>query len=156
MRVQLYYRLEIRQTYHRLNNEDVSFFSIMSNIGSYLGSNVLSRSRSVSDKKYFSFTIIAANKNSLNLTTDYFNKFPLLSSKYLDYLSWCKVIELQRSNALTTSYLDIALNIRKDFNSTRTTFNHCPSASVGPKGWDHLKNNYLTNTSPTLNGTGSK
>lgn len=31
-RVQLFYRLEIKQTYHRLNNEgeQVSFFSIMS------------------------------------------------------------------------------------------------------------------------------
>ena len=133
MRVQLYYRLEIRQTYHRLNNDEVSFFAIMSKIGTFLGSNVLSRSRIVGGKQYFSFIVTATNKNSLEKTRYYFNKFPLLSSKYLDYLSWCQVIELQLANPITTSYLDSALQIRKDFNATRTTYN-----------WDHLKNSYLT------------
>ena len=141
MRVQLFYRLEIRQTYHRLNNEEVSFFTIMSKIGTFLGSNVLSRSRIVGDKQYFSFIVTATSKNSLEKTRYYFNKFPLLSSKYLDYLCWCKVIELQLANPITTSYLDSALQIRKDFNSTRTTYN-----------WDHLKNSYLTHTINSCRG----
>ena len=135
MRVQLYYRLEIRQTYHRLDNEEVSYYAIMSKIGAYLGSNILSRSRIVGDKTYFSFIVTAFSKYSLKQTTDYFNKFPLLSSKYLDYLSWCKILELQLVNSKTTSYLDSALQIRTNFNKTRTIYN-----------WDHLKNSYLIHT----------
>ena len=134
-RVQLYYRLEIRQTYHRLDNEEVSYYAIMSKIGAYLGSNILSRSRIVGDKTYFSFIVTAFSKYSLKQTTDYFNKFPLLSSKYLDYLSWCKILELQLVNSKTTSYLDSALQIRTNFNKTRTIYN-----------WDHLKNSYLIHT----------
>ncbi len=133
-RVQLYYRLEIRQNYHRLNNngEQMSFFLIMSKIAEFFGTNVLSRSRIKGDKHYFSFMVICSNKTSLIKTTEYFNKFPLLSSKYLDFKDWYKIFELQTSNSITTSYLDIALSIRKDFNSTRTSYN-----------WNHLINCYL-------------
>jgi len=41
-----------------------------------------------------------------------------------------------KSNSRTTSYLEEAINIRKDFNATRTTYN-----------WNHFKNCYLTNNS---------
>ena len=123
----MYYRLEIRQTYHRSTNEDVSYFAIMSKISEYLGSNLLSRSRTSGDKNYYSFITTAFNKISLEKTTNYFDKFPLLSSKYLDYQSWKKILELQKTNPITASYLDKALNTRKNFNKTRTTFN-----------WDHL------------------
>ena len=131
-RVQLYYRLEIRQTYHRLSADEISFFSIMEKIGLYLGSNVLSRTRVSDDKKYFSFIVTASSKNSISKLIEYLKKFPLVSSKRLDFQSWCKVLDLQRENSITTSYIDKALDIRKDFNNTRTTYN-----------WDHLPNSYL-------------
>jgi len=133
-RVQLFYRLEIRQTYHKLNNEgeQVSFFSIMSKVASYLGSNVLSRSRIIGEKQYYSFILMAHNQISLNKIIDYFSRFPLLSSKYLDYKAWAYVLELQKANPRTTLYLEEAINIRKDFNATRTTYN-----------WNHLKDCYL-------------
>ena len=135
IRVQLFYRLEIRQTYHRLDNNDdkYSFFPIFSKLANYLGTNVLSRSRSIGDKDFFSFIVISSSKNSLLKTSDYFNKFPLLSSKFLDYQSWLHILELQNSHKMTSLYLDEALKIRKNFNKTRTVF--C---------WEHLKNCYLT------------
>ena len=135
IRVQLYYRLEIKQSYHRLTNDgdQVSFFAIMSKIANYLNTSVLSRSRTVSDKQFFSFIVISSSKNSLLKTSDYFNKFPLLSSKFLDYQSWLHILELQNSHKMTSLYLDEALKIRKNFNKTRTVF--C---------WEHLKNCYLT------------
>ena len=110
----------------------MSFFLIMSKIAEFFGTNVLSRSRIKGDKHYFSFMVICSNKTSLIKTTKYFNKFPLLSSKYLDFKDWYKIFELQTSNSITTSYLDIALSIRRDFNSTRTSYN-----------WNHLINCYL-------------
>ena len=133
-RVQLFYRLEIRQNYHILDPDGVkvSYFSIMSILANYLGVNVYSRSRILKNKQYYSFILMTHNKNSLLKTIDYFNKFPLLSSKFLDFKDWSYVLDLQLNNPLTTSYLNIAVNIRKDFNNTRTTYN-----------WDHLKKCYL-------------
>nr|YP_010160550.1 hypothetical protein K4Y30_mgp18 [Gymnopilus junonius]QRH17736.1 hypothetical protein [Gymnopilus junonius] len=128
-RVQLYYRLEIKQNYQLTDYEGnkASFYPLMSKIGLYLGVTVYSRSRLIKDKYFHSFTVISQNKNSNSKITDYFDKFPLLSSKYLDYKDWAFILELQNSNPITTSYLDKAIKIRTDFNSTRTTFN-----------WNHL------------------
>jgi len=136
IRVQLYYRLEIKQTYHKLDSDGkkISFLSIMSKIGEFLGVNVLSRSRTKDDKQYYSYTVMAYNKNSLFKIKEYFKKYPLLSSKYLDLKDWLYILELQEYNSMppTAAYLDKAFNIRKDFNKTRTTYN-----------WDHLNDCYL-------------
>jgi len=93
--------------------------------------NIFSRSRIKADKQYYSFIVM--NKNSIFKVKDYFSKFPLISSKYLDYKDWVYILELQKSNSMTTSYLDKAINIRKDFNKTRTTYN-----------WNYLNDCYLT------------
>jgi hypothetical protein len=124
-RVQLYYRLEIKQTYHKLDSDGnkISFFPIMSKVAGFLGVNVYSRSRIKNDKVFYTFTVMSHNKDSLSKITDYFNKFPLLSSKYLDYKDFLYIFELQRNNKFITSYLEEAVNIRKNFNRTRIRFN---------------------------------
>jgi LAGLIDADG endonuclease/Cytochrome C and Quinol oxidase polypeptide I len=134
IRVQLYYRLEIKQNYHKLDSEGkkISLYYIMSKLGEFLGVNVLSRSRIKDDKQYYSYTVMAYNKNSLLKIKEYFKKYPLISSKYLDFKDWLYILQLQEYNSMTTSYLDKAINIRKDFNKTRTTYN-----------WDHLNDCYL-------------
>ena len=104
----------------------------MSKIATYLKTSVLSRNRIQGDKQYFSFIVMGANGYSRIKITEYFNNYPLLSSKYLDFLSWSYILELQRSNSRVTSYLDKALQIKKDFNKTRTTYI-----------WSHLENCYL-------------
>lgn len=137
-RVQLTYRLEINQNYHKSDSEGnkISFFPIISKIGLYLGVTVYSRSRIINDKIYYSFIVVSYNKLSNSKICDYFNKYPLLSSKYLDYKDWSNILNLQNLNSLTTSYLDKAVKIRTDFNKTRTTF-----------VWDHLQNNNYLNSS---------
>jgi len=131
-RVQLYYRLEINKNYHKLdlNGNTLSFFPIISKIGLFLGVTVYSRSRIIKDKIYYSFTVMSFNKSSNSIVYNYFNKYPLLSSKFLDFKDWAFILKLQNTNKLTTSYLDKAIQIRYDFNKTRTTF-----------VWDHLKFN---------------
>jgi hypothetical protein len=57
----------------------------MSKIGQFLGVNILSRTKVKDNKQYYSYTVIAQNKNSLFKIKDYFLKYPLLSSKYLDF-----------------------------------------------------------------------
>ena len=134
-RVQLYYRLEIKQNYHRLDRQGLalSFFPIISKISQFLGVNVLSRSRQVLDKEFYSYTVIAHNKDSQINLIEYFNKFPLLSSKYLDYKSWLYIWNKQKENPVTRTYLKEAEIIRKDFNKSRISYN-----------WDHLKDSYIT------------
>ncbi len=87
IRVQLFYRLEINQNYHKTDPEGkkVSFFPIISKIGSFLDVTVYSRTRTINDKLFYSFTVISHNKKSHSKICEYFNKFPLLSSKFLDY-----------------------------------------------------------------------
>ena len=99
IRVQLFYRLEIRHTYNILDNngEQVSFFAIISKLANYFSTNVLSRKRIVENKDFFSFIVMSASKSSLIKTSDYFNKYPLLSSKFLDYKSWLYILELQKN-----------------------------------------------------------
>ena len=70
----------------------------MSKIANYLNTSVLSRSRTVSDKQFFSFIVMSASKSSLIKTSDYcLHKYPLLSSKFLDYKSWLYILELQKN-----------------------------------------------------------
>jgi hypothetical protein len=102
----------------------------MSKIAGFLGVSVNSRSRVLNsnNKEFYSFTVVAHNKNSLLKITNYFNKFPLLSSKYLDYKDFQLILSLQNQNNITLSasaereHLNEAMKIRKDFNSTRTTY----------------------------------
>jgi hypothetical protein len=140
-RVQLIFRIEIRQNYHRmatpassieLIDYTSSYFPIMSNIANFMGVSIYSRSRELKGKVYFSYTVICHNKLSLFKLISYLDKFPLLSSKFLDFKDFKTVYFLQQQNSLTTSYLEKASNIRKDFNSTRTTYS-----------WNHLKNCYI-------------
>lgn len=133
-RVQLYYRLEITQNYHKNSSElvKISFFGIMSKIAKFLGVNTLSRRRVINEKEYFSFIVISANKVANDILVDYFSKYPLISSKYLDFKDWVYLLELQKNNCLTISYLDKAIKIRTNYNKTRKTFN-----------WDHLKICYI-------------
>ncbi|OAX31441.1 homing endonuclease [Rhizopogon vinicolor AM-OR11-026] len=135
IRIQLYYRLEIKQSYNRINNdgENVSFFAIMSKISKFLETKVYSRNRIINDKEFFSFILMSSSKTSLIKTNLYFYKFPLLSSKLLDYKSWSHILELQQNSKMTTAYLNEAIKTKTDFNKTRTTFS-----------WDHLKNCDLT------------
>ena len=104
----------------------------MRNLANYLNVNVYSRNRKSDTKVFSSFKIMAVSILSLNKTITYFNKFPLISSKHLDYLEFKKIVELKQLSNNTLDYLDIAVNIRKDFNKTRHTFT-----------WNHLINCYI-------------
>jgi hypothetical protein len=128
-RVQLYYRIEVAQMYKN-RNSNASLFELISKISLYLNVNVLTRTRKREDKEFHSFMVMVASKEGLNRLISYFDKYPLLSSKRLDYLDFCKVKNMQDNNPITTSYLEEAKRIRNDFNKTRTSFN-----------WDHLNYN---------------
>jgi hypothetical protein len=145
-RVQPYFAIEIRQTYHRglgltgspeKNSieeleESNSYYFIMCKLANYFNVNLYSRNRTMKNKVFSSYKVMAVNVFSLNQSIKYFNQFPLISSKYLDYLEFMKVVEFKKRSSNTLDYLEKAINIRKDFNKTRTTFT-----------WNHLINCYI-------------
>jgi hypothetical protein len=135
-----YMRLEIKQTYHRtsvneakasLLDNNSSFFFIMSEIAAFLNVNVNSRNRIIQDKIFSSFILTAQNQKSLDLLREYLTRYPLFSSKYLDYLDWSEVIDFIKekgNNNVPGGSWELANLKRKDFNKTRTTLT-----------WKHLK-----------------
>lgn len=127
-RVQTFFRIELRQTYHRhvsVEQGGTSYFTILSKIASYLGVNLLSRTREQGDKVFYAFMVISHSAASHALVIDYFDRFPLYSSKYLAYKDWCLVVEQTRLRAgkvLTPEEISKVETIKAQFNSKRKSF----------------------------------
>jgi hypothetical protein len=86
--VQTFFRIELRQTYHRevsFNQGGTSYFPILNKIATFLGVNLLSRTREKNDKVFYVFIVISHSAKSHEKVINYFNKFPLFSSKYLAF-----------------------------------------------------------------------
>jgi hypothetical protein len=54
---------------------------------------------------------------------NYFDRFPLYSSKYLSYKDWCRVQDLHRGTSLSKEGLNEIKTIKDQFNSKRKVFN---------------------------------
>ena len=127
-RVQTFFRLEIRQTYHRnvsVEQEGTSYFTILSKIASYLGVNLYSRTREQKDKIFYAFMVISHSAISHEKVKSYFDRFPLYSSKYLAYKDWSYVVEqtkLRAGKVLTEKEISEVEAIKAQFNSKRNSF----------------------------------
>ena len=67
-RIRGYYRLELRQKYHREVSKELggsSYINIMLEIGEYFGVNVLSRRRSIGEAVYESYMLILTRRESI-------------------------------------------------------------------------------------------
>lgn len=139
-RILIQYRLEIQQIYKFNTPQDLlsdtnSFFPIMSLIAQEFHVNLLSRNRHMalnkenpnSYKLYQSYLVILTSNLSWIHLINYFNQFPLLSSKRMDYLDCCKLIELKKQYTLTKDYISQAQEIKNSLNNKRRYIN-----------WDHL------------------
>lgn len=127
-RVQAFFRLEIRQTYHRnvtAEQGGTSYFTILSKIATYLGVNLLSRTREQKDKVFYAFMVISHSAASHEKVKSYFDRFPLYSSKYLAYKDWSYVVEqtkLRAGKVLTQEEILEVEKIKAQFNSKRKSF----------------------------------
>jgi hypothetical protein len=75
------------------------------------------------------FLVSASSTKSRGIIVNYFQQFPLFSSKRLDYLDWLACHNLIISkNHTTQEGRYTALNLKLSMNSKRTYFN-----------WDHLE-----------------
>ena len=132
IRIQSQFRLELRQNYHRSNLANglgTSYVDIMSFIANYLGVNVYNRARILNTSITYQYFLVAGSKRSQLLIRKYLKEFPQYSTKYHDFIDWCKIID--QSSQITTYHTKIELvtqaNLLKSgMNSKRTkyTFNH--------------------------------
>ena len=133
-RVQSFFRIELRKNYHREISDNLidlgstSYFYILSSIARYLGVNVYSRSRENNDKIFFSYMVISHSLENHVKVINYFDNFPLYSSKYLAYNDWKKVVEKMQLRAKTGKHLTVENvleieEIKAQFNKNRTIFN---------------------------------
>jgi hypothetical protein len=87
-RVQAFFRIELRQNYHRevsMVQGGISYFEILDKIARYLKVNLYSRSREQKDKIFYVYAVISHNSESHKKTIEYFDRYPLYSSKHLAY-----------------------------------------------------------------------
>lgn len=122
--VQTYLRLEVKQNYSREVSQEqggVSFFRIINKIAAFFTVNLYTRFRKIEDKVYYTYIALAHNSRSHNIIRNYFDRFPLYSSKYLAYKDWCRVQDLHRGS-LTKEKLEEIKAIKSNFNSKRKVF----------------------------------
>lgn len=112
-------RIEQRMIEPKTNE---SYFSIMNELAQFLNCNLLTRKQLSTGNEYY--TIAATSRNSLIIVTNYFEAFPLFSSKYLDYLDWSKAVKLILSNEhYTDANLLLIDDLKSKMNRARTEFN---------------------------------
>ena len=116
-------RIEQRMIEPKTN---ASYFSVLSEIAQFLNCNLLIRKQLSTGNEYY--TLAATSRNSLLIITNYFETFPLFSSKRLDYIDWSKAVKLILSNEHYTDANLLIINyLKSNMNRGRTKFN-----------WDHL------------------
>ena|ERR1700753_629742 len=86
--VQTFFRIKVKQNYSRdvsVDQGGASYFSIMTKITEFLTVNLYTRTRIKDDKVFYAFMVISHNKRNHDIVRNYFDRFPLYSSKYLAY-----------------------------------------------------------------------
>ena len=135
-RVQAFFRLELRQNYHRnslVKQVGISYFDILNTIARYLGVNLYSRSREQNDKIFYSYMVISHSIQSHIKVIDYFDHYPLYSSKYLAYKDWKYVVEqmkLRAGKPITAENILEINKIKAQFNKNRKNFDFIHLESI--------------------------
>lgn len=105
-----------------------SYFNVLTEIANFLNCNLLTRKQSSTGNEYY--TLCASSRNSLQIILDYFERFPLYSSKFLDYNDWAKAAGLMLVGQHYTEEGIIEINnLKSNMNLKRTYFD-----------WEHLNN----------------
>jgi hypothetical protein len=133
-RIHLQYRIEVKTFYNKslvMNSENYSsFVPICNTIAEYLGLGIYHRTRK---ERYHMITISTTSIRTNTNVVEYFERFPLFSSKYLDYIDW-KTIHVMQINKLhlTAEGQRFCEEVKRNFNKNRQKL-----------FWDHLNNFYL-------------
>lgn len=118
-------RLRIEQRmYDPISNE--SYFKVLTDISNFLNCSLLIRKQKSTGNEYYNLT--ASSKLSLGLIINYLDKYPLYSSKYLDYRDWKKIVLLiLEGKHYTEQGINETEYVRNGMNKKRTYFD-----------WNHL------------------
>ena len=117
------FSLEQRMIYPKTGE---SYYTILNNICIFLNVKLSVRNRL--NKKNSYYQIRVENQNSTKILIDYLNKYPLLSSKYLDFLEWEKSFRIiSKKEHMTEQGKELILAAKNNMNDSRTNFN-----------WSHL------------------
>lgn len=102
-----------------------SYEAIFKEIAAFLGVNLAIVKR-INGNKYFNIT--AKSRESIFTVKNYFTRYPLFSSKYLDYKNWEQVVELiLKQTHYEETNLVLIEELKTSMNNSRTTFD-----------WKHL------------------
>lgn len=127
-RVQTFFRIELRQDYHRdvpTHLGGTSYFDILTKIARYLNVNLYSRTREKGEKIFYAFIVMSHNNMSHLKVIEYLDKFPLYSSKHLAYKDWSYLVKkniARNSKPLSKEDIVEIEKIKAQFNSKRDLF----------------------------------
>jgi hypothetical protein len=103
-----------------------SYLEILTKISNFLNCSLLTRKQKSTSNEYY--TLTASNKLSLNIIINYLDKYPLFSSKFLDYKDWKGIaLLILQNNHYTNEGLQSTEHVKNSMNRQRTYFT-----------WDHL------------------
>ena len=103
--VKCYMRISQKQSYKSTISDANSNFYIMEKIREFLDVKIVSKiQRNKTNYIELAYEVRTTKKNSCELLINYFAKFPLYSSKYLDFLSWKEAHNLIVKNAQHKKY----------------------------------------------------
>lgn len=114
------------------SNQDLG--CVMEKISNFLYCKLKILTRTKSEKKLHTYRIVTASEKSNKILCEYLEKYPIFSSKYLDFNDWKKgLICIQTKNRNVKQNIDSLQIIKNEMNIKRTKFI-----------WDHLQNFYTT------------
>lgn len=135
-RISIYFRVELQQVHKKYVNSEFggsSLFGICSKLASFFNITLYSRTRKQDEKEFHSYMVMAHNVNSHIIVCNYFDTYPLFSSKFLNYQDWRLIHKMQLNKEhLTVEGQTKCLTIKQRFNKKRTVFT-----------WSHLNNFYI-------------
>jgi hypothetical protein len=103
-----------------------SYFKVLTEVSNFLNCSLLTRKQKSTGNSYY--TLTASSKMSLERIVNYLDKYPLFSSKYLDYKDWKEIVFLIFENKhYTEEGINKTESVKNSMNRQRIKFT-----------WDHL------------------
>lgn len=70
------------------------------------------------------YVIKGCSLKSKQILRNYFDTYPLLTSKFLDYKNWCAIDNIMQKKNYSKHFMEI-LQLKNQMNLKRTNFNWC-------------------------------
>jgi len=149
-RVRIKAKIELRTHYHRAIDASIgstSYYYIMQIIANFFNVNIRESKRFKHGRLYSTYVVEAGGMSSHKIVVSYFSSFPLFSSKYINYLRWLEVHQMQlKKEHATLTGLQHCIEIKNDFNTggkAALTASGRAYLSLQSISWSHLSKFYI-------------